>query len=147
MDASKEPLSVQECNDSTISEKSVPVEFVKSKSQETAVKWKDENAVKLLIKLWQDHESLFKNSIMKNVEVWRMISESLQKMNSNWIFNAVQCENKFKNLRRHYTATKDHNAQTGVQPKTCKFYNEMEEVLGMKPNVKPVAIASSLKRR
>lgn len=78
-----------------------------------------------------------------------MISEGLQKMNPNWIFNGVQwlqCENKFKDLRRHYMATKDHNAQTGVQSKTCKFYNEMEEVLSMKPNVKPVAIASSLKR-
>lgn len=76
-----------------------------------------------------------------------MISEGLRKMNPNWIFNGVQCENKFKDLRRRYMATKDHNAQTGVQPKTCKFYNEMEEVLSMKPNVKPVAIASSLKRR
>lgn len=131
-----------------ISEKTVPVEVpVKSKSQETAVKWKDENAVKVLIKLWQDHDSLFKSSVMKNVEVWRMISEGLQRTNPNWIFSAVQCENKFKDLRRHYMATKDHNAQTGVQPKTCKFYNEMEEVLSMKPSVKPVAIASSLKRR
>lgn len=84
---------------------------------------------------------------MKNVEMWRMISDSLQKMNSNWIFNGVQCENKFKDLRRHYMATKDHNAQSGVQPKTCKFFNEMEEVLSMKLSIKPVAIASNLKRR
>ncbi|KMQ82895.1 nucleoside diphosphate kinase 6 [Lasius niger] len=139
----KPPL--QEHDDSMESEKSVEVP-VKSKSQETAVKWKDENAIKTLIKLWQDHESLFKSSVMKNAEVWRMISESLRKMNLNWIFNAVQCENKFKDLRRHYMATKDHNIQSGVQPKMCKFYNEMEEVLSMKPIVKPVAIASSLKR-
>lgn len=65
----------------------------------------------------------------KNIEVWQMISKSLRKMNPKWIFNAVQCENKFKDLRRHYVAIKDHNAQTGVQPKTCKFFNEMEEVL------------------
>lgn len=84
---------------------------------------------------------------MKNVEVWRMISDSLQKMNSNQIFNGVQCENKFKDLRRHYIATKDHNAQSGVQSKTCKFFNEMEEILSMKPSIKPVAIASNLKRR
>lgn len=144
-----ENSSIQDCNEPTsIFKKSIlegqPVS--KSKSHETA-KWKDENAVKSLIKLWQDHESLFKSSVMKNAEVWRMISESLQKMNPNWIFNAVQCENEFKDLRRHYMATKDHNAQSGVQPKTCKFYDEMEEVLSMKPNIKPVATASSLKRR
>lgn len=69
MDGSKEPLPVQECDDLTVSKKSVSVELVKLKSQETAVKWKDENAIKLLIKLWQDHESLFKSSTMKNVEV------------------------------------------------------------------------------
>ena len=50
---------------------------VKSKLQETTVKWKDENAIKTLIKLWQDHESLFKSSTMKNTEVWRMISQAL----------------------------------------------------------------------
>lgn len=113
-----ENSSIQDCNKPTsIFKKSIlegqPVS--KSKSHESA-KWKDENAVKSLIKLWQDHKSLFKSSVMKNAEVWRMISESLQKMNPNWIFNAVQCENKFKDLRRHYMATKDHNAQSGVQP-------------------------------
>lgn len=52
-----ENLFIQDCDKPTIFEKS-PVEqpVSKSKSHETA-KWKDENAVKSLIKLWQDHEN------------------------------------------------------------------------------------------
>lgn len=70
IDVPEKPISMQECDDSTVPEKPVSVEVpVKSKSQETVVKWKDENAIKILIKLWQDHESLFKSSVMKNAEV------------------------------------------------------------------------------
>lgn len=42
--------------------------------------------------------------------------------------------------------TKDHNNKSRNDPKTCKFYDELEEVLGKKPCVKPIAIASNLKR-
>lgn len=43
--------------------------------------------------------------------------------------------------------TKDHNNKSGNDPKTCKFYEELEEVLGEKPCVKPVAVASNLIKR
>lgn len=36
---------------------------------------------------------------------------------------------------------------TGGERKICKFYEEMEEVLGDKPCIKPVAIASTLCKR
>lgn len=46
-----------------------------------------------------------------------------------------------------YKRTKDHNNQTGVEPKPCKYFKELEKVLGEKPCLKPVAVASNLKKR
>ncbi|KAL0098770.1 hypothetical protein PUN28_020726 [Cardiocondyla obscurior] len=60
---------------------------------------------------------------------------------------STQCENKWKDIKRKYMETKDHNNKSGNDPKTCKFYEEIEEVLGEKPCVKPVSIASNLNKR
>ncbi|XP_077279671.1 uncharacterized protein LOC143907048 [Temnothorax americanus] len=109
--------------------------------------WKDENAVKTLIYQWKQHQSLFENTSIRNDVVWTKISEELEKANSAWQYTGKNCENKFKDISKVYKRTKDHNNQTGVAPKTCKYFQELEEVLGEKPCLKPVALASSLRKR
>ena len=76
-----------------------------------------------------------------------MIADDLKKENPLWNFNGTQCENKFKDVRKSYTKVKDHNNQSGAELKTYKFYEEMEAVLGEKPIVKPISIASTLKKK
>jgi len=63
------------------------------------------------------------------------------------VYTGTQCENKFKELRKKYVKVKDHNKQSGNSPMMCKFFNEFEEVLGDKPYVQPVALASNLKKQ
>lgn len=70
----------------------------------------------------------------------------MKKENPLWSFTSTQCENKFKDVRKSYTKIKDHNNQSGAELKTCKFYDEMEAVLGEKPIVKPISISSTLKK-
>lgn len=118
-----------------------------SDEKKTTVFWKDENAVKTLIYQWKQHQSLFESSVIRNDVVWTKISEELKKANSAWQYTAKNCENKFKDITKVYKRTKDHNNQTGVEPKTCKYFEELEEVLGEKPCLKPVALASNLKKR
>lgn len=81
---------------------------------------------------------------MKSRNVWALISKKLEKSNPEWKKTPVQCENKWKDIKRKYMETKDHNNQSGNDPKICKFYEELEEILGEKPCVKPVTIASNL---
>lgn len=78
---------------------------------------------------------------------WAQISEELKKANSAWQYSGKNCENKFKDISKVYKRTKDHNNQTGMEPKTCKYFEELEEVLGEKPCLKPVALASNLRKR
>lgn len=48
-----------------------------------------------------------------------------------------QCRNKIKNLRKEYRAVKDNNGETG---RTCKFYRELNQVLGHRPASVPVSL-------
>lgn len=76
-----------------------------------------------------------------------MIANKLKKENSLWVYTAQQCEDKFKDVRKHYVKARDQNEKgSGLPVATCKFYKEMDDALGDKPAVKPVSIASTLKR-
>ncbi|XP_018405657.1 PREDICTED: uncharacterized protein LOC108782007 [Cyphomyrmex costatus] len=44
-------------------------------------------------------------------------------------------------------AVKDHNSKSGNAPKTCSFYNELDEIFHKSPSVTPVALASSRTKR
>lgn len=114
--------------------------------QISSASWKDDNEVRCLLYLWRDNQKHFKS--MKSRNVWILISNELQKSNPEWKKKtAMQCENKWKDIKRKYMETKDHNNKSGNDPKTCKFYEELEEILGEKPCVKPVAIASNIVKR
>ena len=52
-------------------------------------------------------------------------------------YTGVQCANKWKSLKREYTAVIDHNAKSGNEPKKCKFYKELNQLYGNKPSTKP----------
>lgn len=116
-------------------------------SDSTPTKWTDANAVRALISKWKDYENEFKSTSIRNNKVWQMIADDLKKENPLWNNTGTQCENKFKDIRKSYTKIKDHNNQSGAELKTCKFYDEMEAVLGEKPIVKPISVSSNLKRR
>ncbi|KMQ91398.1 nucleoside diphosphate kinase 6 [Lasius niger] len=63
-----------------------------------------------------------------------MIASKLKKKNSLWDYTGQQCEDKFKDLRKHYVKARDQNEKgSGLSVVTCKFYNEMDDTLGDKP--------------
>ncbi|KAG5331351.1 OR4 protein, partial [Acromyrmex charruanus] len=80
---------------------------------------------------------------------------SLVKLYTCYLNRYKQCEDKFKDLRKHYIKAKDQNEKSSGLPITvlftCKFYTEMkllvDEALGDKLAMKPVSIASTLKKR
>lgn len=110
--------------------------------------WKDNYAVKTLIEEWRGHESYFKSTTITNKKVWDMIANKLKKENPLWDYTGQQCEDKFKDLRKQYVKARDHNEKSsGLPVVTCKFYEEMDDALGDKPSMKPVSIASTLKKR
>ena len=56
---------------------------------------------------------------------------------------AVQCANKWKQLKKSFMEVENIKRATGRGKKTCKFYYELGNILGYKPKVNLVATASN----
>ena len=47
---------------------------------------------------------------------------------------------KKKNLKKEYRQVKDNNGQTGRGRKTCKYYKELDDILGHRPASVPAVL-------
>ena len=90
-----------------------------------------EKEVRALIHVWGDgkiQEEL--DGAKKNKPIFQTISKKLQDhgYNRDW----QQCRAKIKSLKGEYRAVKNHNGGTGRGHKTCKFFSELDEILGFR---------------
>ena len=100
--------------------------------------WSDEE-VRALIAIWGEanvQEEL--DGAVRNKVVYQDISKKLQEQgyNREW----EQCKTKIKNLKKEYRQVKDHNGETGRGRKTCKFFKELDAILGHRPASVPTAL-------
>ena len=105
----------------------------------TSVKW-SRPEVLYLLSLYRDREYKFKDKKTKKKAVWDEVAAEMAVKGYN--YTGLRCETKFKNLKQNFTKTVDHNNKTG-NDKTCPFYEELEEIYGLTPCVKPVAVCSN----
>ena len=100
--------------------------------------WSD-NEVKALLAVWRENnvqEEL--DGAVRNKAVFMNISKKLKEMgfDRDW----QQCRVKVKNLKKSYREVKDHNGETGRGRKTCKYYKELDEILGHRPASVPAVL-------
>ena len=101
-----------------------------------------EDEVKALIAIWGEsniQEEL--DGATRNKVVFQEIASKMNEKNfsRDWI----QCRTKIKNLKKMYREVKDHNSFTGRGRKTCKFYNELDEIIGHRPASVPTVLLDS----
>lgn len=72
-----------------------------------------------------------------------MIAEEFRR--EECAFTSTQCENRWKYIRAKYIKKKDNdsNGNTGGAYFDFEYFNEIDEILGKKPNVVPKHLASS----
>ncbi|CAH1109740.1 unnamed protein product [Psylliodes chrysocephalus] len=127
------PLQEDESTASSHTEESVPNEKVNY--------WCDE-ATKYIIQLYKDNEISFKDPKIRNDQTWKLISDRL--IEKGFIFTPTQSKNKFKHLKKTYMKCKDNMSKaSGASPINFKYLYEMDEIFLGKPNVQPLAVASS----
>ena len=56
----------------------------------------------------------------------------------------VQCRERIKKLKQDYKKTKDSLNLTGNKRKQCKFFNELNDILGDWPSTKPATVIDTL---
>jgi len=87
--------------------------------------------------------SMFQSSTIRKEAIWKIISTNLSQ--TNFHYTPKQCEFKFKNLKKKYHAKIDNMKATASGAAATKFeyFDLFNEMLGHKPNVVPLATASS----
>ncbi|KYQ49083.1 Putative nuclease HARBI1, partial [Trachymyrmex zeteki] len=105
-------------------------------------KW-THNATVALIYEYKNNMKLFQSSTMRKEMVWKIISTNLGQKNCH--YTPKQCEFKFKNLKKKYHSKIDNMKATSSGAAAIKFeyFDLFNEIFGHKPNVVPLATASS----
>ena len=98
--------------------------------------------VKSLLAIWNDskiQEEL--DGAVRNKAVYEKIAQKMKEQGHqrDW----KQCRSKVKNLKTKYREVKDHNNKTGNGRKECKFFSELENILGHRPASVPAALLDS----
>ena len=117
-----------------------------------------------LIEAYENNISIFESNSKKNRLGWIQISKDLKKyifrylfknfrynniINNLYIFRKQieytedQCQGKFKYLLLCYKKKLDNRHETGSAVYAFEFFNELDELFGKKPNIKPKHLASS----
>ncbi|KAF5275767.1 hypothetical protein FQR65_LT16541 [Abscondita terminalis] len=110
-----------------------------SSTSSASAQWSKQN-IRQLISCYARFENDFKSTKIKNEVVWKTIAKEIGG------YTSKQCSDKFKYLKQKYIKKKDnmgtHN--TGDAYYKFDYFNEFDDIFGKKPNVLPVAIATSL---
>lgn len=99
--------------------------------------WSDAET-RFLLEIWRDS---FPISRRRNSGAWDTIAKKLnnilkgQKISS--FRTGVQCKARIKYLQDEYKRVKDHNSRCGNDRETFEYLEEVDEVLGCKPNITP----------
>ena len=70
-----------------------------------------------------------------------MIADDMKK--NGYSPSAINCENRWKCLTSSFRKCEDNNNKSRRGRKECKFYKELAEVYGYRPNVRPFVTFSS----
>ena len=100
------------------------------------------NETLLLISLYQKYEVFFFSAVSyKKKAIWQMIADDMKK--NGYSPSAINCENRWKCLTSSFRKCEDNN-KSGRGRKEYKFYKELAEVYGYRPNVRPFVTFSSV---
>ena len=75
------------------------------------------------------------------------MEKSLVENGSDTVPTPQQVENLWKSMTHQFKKTADHNNISGNNRKNCPYYEELNDIMGFRPNVKPVSTVGTMKRR
>ena len=101
----------------------------------------------LLISLHQEHQDKFTNVRFKQKKVWEIIAYSMKTKMIGLGYSDFptlkQCNGRWQTMMKQYKNAVDNNNKSGSGRKTCTYFSELDALQGDRPNVVPLAIASS----
>ena len=103
--------------------------------------WADEE-VKMLINVWAEaniQQQL--DEAVRNKAIFERITSCLRDagFDKDW----VQCRAKLKNLKATYKKVKDNNDRSGRARRACKYFDDIDAILGCRPATQPPGVIES----
>ncbi|EMP31723.1 hypothetical protein UY3_11139 [Chelonia mydas] len=109
--------------------------MMESQNRKRAPAW-TEREVLDLITVWGDESVLSElRSKRRNAQTFEKISKGMKDRGYNR--DPQQCRVKFKELRQAYQKNREANGCSGLEPQTCRFYDELHAILGGAPTTAP----------
>ena len=107
--------------------------------------WSDEEVKALIIISAETNIQEQLDGAVRNKAVFQGISKRLNEVgyDKDW----QQCRAKIKNLKTLYKRVKDNNNRSGKGRKVCKFFDELDAILGTRPATQPPVVVQSLNDR
>ena len=75
------------------------------------------------------------------------MEKSLLENGNDTIPTQQQIENRWKSMTHQFKKTAEHNNISGNNRKYCRYYEELNDIMGFRPNVEPVSTVGTIKRR
>ncbi|CAC5383668.1 unnamed protein product [Mytilus coruscus] len=117
-------------------------QITNSDDKEEAGKGWTLHAVKALIHTYDSKKDKFVGSSKKRNKVWIDITDQLKEM--GFIFSEKQIKNKFHYLQNKFKKIVDDNKTSGGSRKKWEFFEEMNDLMGDKPNVRPLNVSETV---
>lgn len=106
--------------------------------------WRREETLDL-IAIWGERaiqERLSQSA--RNGDIYQEIAQGMAARGHSKSMEA--CRTKAKNLRKDYKRVLAHNAKSGVEPATCPFFQELQQIFVGDGSVMPTRLVQSLSR-
>ena len=62
----------------------------------------------------------------------------------DFLFDYIKCKRKVLNLKGQFKKVKIFNSKSGNEPKSCPFYDELNEIFHKDPSIIPISTCSNL---
>ncbi|CAM4561853.1 unnamed protein product [Lepidochelys kempii] len=125
----------------TMQSSSAQVTMMESQNRKRAPAW-TEQEVRDLIAVWGEESVLSElRSRFRNAKTFVKISQGMKDRGHNR--DPKQCHVKLKELRQAYQKTREANSRSGSEPQTCRFYDELQAILGGSATTTPAVLFDS----
>ncbi|XP_073186377.1 zinc finger and SCAN domain-containing protein 32-like [Lepidochelys kempii] len=120
---------------------SAEVTMMESQNRKRAPAW-TEWEVRDLIAVWGEESVLSElRSSFRYAKTFVKISQGMQDTGHNR--DPKQCRVKLKEPRQAYQKTREANGRSGSEPQTCRFYDELQAILGGSATTTPAVLFDS----
>uniref|UniRef100_A0A8C3I3D3 Myb/SANT-like DNA-binding domain-containing protein n=1 Tax=Chrysemys picta bellii TaxID=8478 RepID=A0A8C3I3D3_CHRPI len=106
-----------------------------SQNRKRAPAWSERETLYLIAVWGEESMQAELRCSRRNADIYAKIAQGM--MDRGYTRDTQQCCVKIKELRQAYQKTKEANVHSGLEPQTCRFYDQLHAILREEPTATP----------